>query len=94
MRINEVKIIPANGKSLRARATVSLENGCVLKYLRIVKRKTLYSVVFPSGKAMGKVCGRLNSMLDRKTRMVIRDYVLNAYIIQQANSLSFEGSEV
>lgn len=86
MRIGEVKIIPAGGKNLKARASVSLENGCVLKYLRIVKRKTLYSVVFPSSKAMGKICVKLHSMLDRHTRGLIREYVLNAYIIQMANS--------
>jgi len=86
MNFTEIRIIPVKGKSLKARAVISLENGCVLEYLKIIKKKTSYYVVIPPAKALAKICDKLGSLLDRATRRELRDAVLNEYIIKMANS--------
>jgi stage V sporulation protein G len=80
MQITEVKVLPVNGdEKLKAFVTVKLDGCFVIRDMKVIKGNTGYFVAMPAKKMKDGTHRDLVHPLDRPTRQMLEEQVLDEY---------------
>ncbi len=80
MRITEVKVLPVEGdEKLKAFVTIKLDGCFVVRDMKIIKGNSGYFVAMPAKKMKDGTYRDLVHPLDRPTRQMLEEQVMNEY---------------
>lgn len=80
MQITEVKVLPVDGdEKLKAFVTIKLDGCFVIRDIKVIKGTTGYFVAMPAKKMKDGTHRDLVHPLDRSTRQMLEDLVLDEY---------------
>jgi len=89
MRITEIKVLPVDGdEKLKAYVTIKLDDCFVVRDMKIIKGPNGYFVAMPAKKMKDGTYRDLVHPLDKQTRQLLEDQVLNEYRRAQTDSKS------
>ncbi len=85
MRITEIKILPVDGdEKLKAYVTIKLDDCFVVRDMKVIKGTTGYFVAMPAKKMKDGTYRDLVHPLDKPTRQMLEEQVMNEYKKVQA----------
>ncbi len=80
MRITEIKVLPVDGdEKLKAYVTIKLDDCFVVRDMKVIKGSSGYFVAMPAKKMKDGTYRDLVHPLDKSTRQMLEDQVLNEY---------------
>ncbi|MBI5233398.1 MAG: septation protein SpoVG family protein [Deltaproteobacteria bacterium] len=80
MHITEVKVLPVEGdEKLKAFVTIKLDGCFIVRDMKVIKGTSGYFVAMPAKKMKDCTYRDLVHPLDKPTRDMLEDYVLNEY---------------
>ncbi|MEK6758997.1 MAG: septation protein SpoVG family protein [Deltaproteobacteria bacterium] len=80
MRITEVKVLPVDGdEKLKAYVTIKLDDSFVIRDMKVIKGTTGYFVAMPAKKMKDGTYRDLVHPLDKPTRQMLEDLILNEF---------------
>lgn len=80
MRITEVKVLPVDGdEKLKAYVTVKLDDCFVIRDMKVIKGTTGYFIAMPAKKMKDGTYRDLVHPLDKPTRQMLEDLVMDEY---------------
>ena len=80
MRITEIKILPVdNDEKLKAYVTIKLDDCFVVRDMKVIKGPTGYFVAMPAKKMKDGTYRDLVHPLDKPTRQMLEDLVMDEY---------------
>ncbi len=80
MRITEVKVLPVDGdEKLKAYVTVKLDDCFVIRDMKVIKGTTGYFIAMPAKKMKDGTYRDLVHPLDKSTRQMLEDLVMDEY---------------
>ncbi len=87
MRITEIKVLPVDGdEKLKAYVTIKLDDCFVVRDMKVIKGTGGYFVAMPAKKMKDGTYRDLVHPLDKSTRQMLEDQVLQEYGRLQAHS--------
>lgn len=91
MRITEVKVLPVDGdEKLKAYVTIKLDDSFVIRDMKVIKGTTGYFVAMPAKKMKDGTYRDLVHPLDKPTRQMLEDLILNEFkkVMSDSSDLS------
>lgn len=80
MRITEIKVLPVDGdEKLKAYVTIKLDDCFVVRDIKVIKGVSGYFVAMPAKKMKDGTYRDLVHPLDKSTRQMLEDEVMNEY---------------
>lgn len=80
MRITEIKVLPVDGdEKLKAYVTIKLDDCFVVRDMKVIKGISGYFVAMPAKKMKDGTYRDLVHPLDKSTRQMLEDEVMNEY---------------
>lgn len=86
MRITEIKVLPVDGdEKLKAYVTIKLDDCFVVRDMKIIKGTNGYFVAMPAKKMKDGTYRDLVHPLDKPTRQMLEEQVMNEYKKMQSH---------
>ncbi len=86
MRITEIKVLPVDGdEKLKAYVTIKLDDCFVVRDMKVIKEPSGYFVAMPAKKMKDGTYRDLVHPLDKHTRQMLEDLVMNEFRRIQAD---------
>jgi len=80
MRITEIKVLPVDGdEKLKAYVTIKLDDCFVIRDMKVISGTTGYFVAMPAKKMKDGTYRDLVHPLDKPTRQMLEDQVMDEY---------------
>ncbi len=87
MRITEIKVLPVDGdEKLKAYVTIKLDDCFVIRDMKVIKGVSGYFVAMPAKKMKDGTYRDLVHPLDKSTRQMLEDQVMDEYRRVQSES--------
>lgn len=85
MKVTEVKVLPVDGdEKLKAYVTVKLDDCLVIRDMKVIKGTSGYFIAMPAKKMKDGTYRDLVHPLDKSTRQMLEDVVMDEYMRTQS----------
>ncbi|OGQ51098.1 MAG: septation protein SpoVG [Deltaproteobacteria bacterium RIFCSPLOWO2_02_FULL_53_8] len=85
MKVTEVKVLPVDGdEKLKAYVTVKLDDCLVIRDMKVIKGTSGYFIAMPAKKMKDGTYRDLVHPLDKSTRQMLEDVVMDEYMRLQS----------